>query len=109
LRQTQAKPAIIQLTRQFHYIVPLRRSGVFLSLARLLNFTSVFNRVRCSIAAMNVREAKDFLVRRTEEQASLENVPLSALEKRMMYFTETVEMPEDPIELNTASEAEYHN
>src|SRR5438876_279376 len=51
-------------------------------------------------------EAKDFLVRQTAEQAALENVPLSDLEKRMMYFTETEECPEDPIALNDAFEAE---
>jgi|SRR5712664_94744 len=52
-------------------------------------------------------EAKDFLVRQTAEQATLENVPLSDLEKRMMYFTETGECPEDPIALNDAFEAAY--
>jgi hypothetical protein len=40
---------------------------------------------------MQVREAKDFLVQQTAVQAQLENVPLSDLEKRMMYFTETQE------------------
>jgi hypothetical protein len=56
---------------------------------------------------MRVLEAKDFLVQKTAEQAALENVPLSDLEKRMMYFTETDECPEDPIALNEAFEAEY--
>jgi len=56
---------------------------------------------------MKVLEAKDFLVRQTAEQAALENVPLSDLEKRMVYFTETDECPEDPIALNDAFEAEY--
>ena len=56
---------------------------------------------------MRVLEAKDFLVQQTAEQAALENVPLSDLEKRMMYFTETEECPEDPIALNDAFEAEY--
>jgi hypothetical protein len=56
---------------------------------------------------MRVREAKDFLVQETAEQASLEGVPLSALEKRMMYFTESGEVPEDPIKLNEEFEAEY--
>jgi hypothetical protein len=60
-----------------------------------------------TIRAMRVREAKDFLVAQTAEQAALEGVPLSDLEKRMMYFTETGECPEDPIALNTAFEAEY--
>jgi hypothetical protein len=52
-------------------------------------------------------EAKDFLVEQTTEQATLENLPLSDLEKRMMYFTETGEMRENPIKLNGAFEAEY--
>jgi hypothetical protein len=56
---------------------------------------------------MRVLEAKEFLVQQTAEQAALENVPLSDLEKRMMYFTETGECPEDPIALNNAFEAEY--
>lgn len=58
---------------------------------------------------MNVREAKDFLVRKTAEQAALENVPLSDLERRMMYFTETDGCPEDPIALNDAFEAEHNS
>src|SRR5881409_3236266 len=60
-----------------------------------------------TIPAMKVREAKDFLVQQTAEQAALEHVPLSDLEKRMMYFTETGECPEDPIALNNTFEAEY--
>jgi hypothetical protein len=40
----------------------------------------------------------------TAEQAAFENVPLSGLEKRMMYFTETGECPENPIALNNAFE-----
>jgi hypothetical protein len=56
---------------------------------------------------MRVLEAKDFLVQQTAAQAAMENVPLSNLEKRMMYFTETDECPEDPIALNDAFEAEY--
>jgi hypothetical protein len=53
-------------------------------------------------------EAKDFLVQQAAEQGALENVPLSDLEKRMMYFTETGEMRENPIKLNEAFEAEYN-
>lgn len=56
---------------------------------------------------MRVLEAKDFLVQQAAEQAALENVPLSDIEKRMMYFTETDECPEDPIALNDAFETEY--
>jgi len=60
-----------------------------------------------TIPAMKVREAKDFLVAQTAEQASLEAVPLSDLEKRMMYFTENDEMPEDPLKLNDEFEAQF--
>jgi hypothetical protein len=56
---------------------------------------------------MKAREAKDFLVQQTAEQAAIENVPLSDLEKRMMYFTESGECPEDPVALNEAFEAQY--
>jgi hypothetical protein len=37
----------------------------------------------------------------------LEGAPLSDLEKRMMYFTESGYVPEDPIKLNEEFEAEY--
>jgi hypothetical protein len=56
---------------------------------------------------MQVREAKDFLVQETAKQASIEGVPLSDLEKRMMYFTENEEMSEDPVALNDEFEAKY--
>jgi hypothetical protein len=51
-------------------------------------------------------EAKDFLVQQTAEQAALEHVPLSDIEKRMMYFTEGGEMREDAIKLNDEFEAD---
>jgi hypothetical protein len=60
------------------------------------------------ISQMRAREAKDFLVRQTTEQASLEGVPLSDLEKRMMYFTEGTGALEDPAALNDEFEAQYN-
>jgi hypothetical protein len=62
--------------------------------------------MKLTIRAMQIREAKDFLVAQTAEQAALEGVPLSDLEKRMMYFTESGYVPEDPIKLNEEFEAE---
>ena len=56
---------------------------------------------------MHVREAKDFLVQQTAQQASMESVPLSNLEKRMMYFTESADAVEDSIKLNEEFEAEF--
>jgi len=46
-------------------------------------------------------------VQQTAEQARLEGVALSELEKRMMYFTESGYVPEDPITLNDEFEAQY--
>ncbi|HZV87454.1 MAG TPA: hypothetical protein VFF95_07915 [Candidatus Binatus sp.] len=60
-----------------------------------------------TIRAMRVREAKDFLVQHTAQQALLENVPLSDLERRMMYFTESKQALEDPATLNEEFEARY--
>lgn len=57
---------------------------------------------------MTAKEAKDFLVRQTAEQAVLENVPLSELEKRMMYCVENDPAScENPLELNEEFEAKY--
>jgi hypothetical protein len=57
---------------------------------------------------MNAKEAKDFLVQQTSEQAALENVPLSDVEKRMMYFAENDPSScADPLQLNDEFEAEY--
>jgi hypothetical protein len=59
-----------------------------------------------TIQPKRVREAKDFLVAQTVEQAALEGIPLSELEKRMMYFTESQDAPEDPSTLNNDFEAQ---
>ena len=56
---------------------------------------------------MNVQEAKDFLVNQTAQQAAIDAVPLSDLEKRMMYFTESDPACDDPIALNNEFEAQY--
>jgi hypothetical protein len=57
---------------------------------------------------MNTKEAKDFLVQEAVVQASLENVLLSDLEKRMMYFVENdPESCSDPLELNDEFEENY--
>jgi len=57
---------------------------------------------------MQVRDAKDFLVQETAKQVGIEGAPVSELEKRMMYFTENEEMPEDPLALNDEFEAKYN-
>jgi hypothetical protein len=57
---------------------------------------------------MNTKAAKDYLVQQTVEQAALEHVPLTDLETRMMYFTESDPAScADPIALNDEFEQEY--
>jgi hypothetical protein len=56
---------------------------------------------------VNAKEAKDFLVEQAVEQAALEKVPLSDVEKRMMYFVENDPSScEDPLALNDEFEAQ---
>lgn len=56
---------------------------------------------------MNSKEAKDFLVEQTAQQAAIQGLNLSDLEKRMMYFTEWDDSCENPIQLNEEFEAQY--
>jgi hypothetical protein len=57
---------------------------------------------------LNSKQAKDFLVEQTVEQAALESVPLYDVEKRMMYFTESdPALCDDPIGLNYKFEAAH--
>jgi hypothetical protein len=57
---------------------------------------------------MNTKQAKSFLVQQAAEQAALENVPLSDLEKGMMYFTESDPAScDNPIDLNGEFEEKY--
>jgi uncharacterized membrane protein YidH (DUF202 family) len=58
---------------------------------------------------MKTKQAKDFLVQQTTEQATRENIPLSDIEKRMMYFTESdATSCDNPLELNDEFEAQYN-
>ncbi len=58
--------------------------------------------------SMKTKLAKDFLVQQAAEQAALEKVPLSDIEKKMMYFTESdAASCENPVELNDEFEAQY--
>jgi hypothetical protein len=57
---------------------------------------------------MTSKEAKDFLVQQTAEQAALDGVSLSDLEKRMMYFVENDPTScANPLELNEEFEAQF--
>ena len=56
---------------------------------------------------MDSKEAKDFLVDQTAQQAAIQGIALSDLEKRMMYFTEWDDSGGNPIELNEEFESQY--
>ena len=57
---------------------------------------------------MKTKQAKDFLTLQTAEQAARENIPLSDIEKKMMYFTESNGTScDNPVELNDEFEAQY--
>jgi hypothetical protein len=57
---------------------------------------------------MNIKEAKDFLADQAAQQAALDHIPISDLEKRMMYFTESDPVScGDPVRLNDEFEEKY--
>jgi len=57
---------------------------------------------------MDTKEAKDFLADQAAQQAALDHTPISDLEKRMMYFTESDPAScGDPFRLNDEFESKY--
>jgi hypothetical protein len=61
------------------------------------------NRIRL----MKVREAKDLLVQQIADEAQAQGKPLSDLERRMLYFTESNDAIEDPAALSAEFAAQY--
>lgn len=55
----------------------------------------------------SAREAKDFLVSQIAQQAERENVSLSEVERKMLYFTETYESLPDIMDVAEKFDAEY--
>jgi hypothetical protein len=55
----------------------------------------------------NAREAKEFLVSKIVEEAQREGVPLSEVERKMLYFSETHWTLPDMMEVNEAFDREY--
>jgi hypothetical protein len=53
------------------------------------------------------REAKEFLVSRIVEKAARESVPLSEVERKMLYFSETDRTLPDIPEVNDQFDREY--
>jgi hypothetical protein len=56
---------------------------------------------------MRVRKAKDFLVEQTTQQAQIEGVSLTDLEKRMMYYAEGKDATANDRKLNDEFDAQY--
>jgi len=50
--------------------------------------------------------AKEFLIAQVVEEAQRENVPLSDVERKMLYFTEAVELPYDIFDVHAQFERE---
>jgi hypothetical protein len=56
---------------------------------------------------MQVNEAKDIIAGEIVRQASIDRVSISNLERRMLYFTEEGDCPEDPLALDEGFESEH--
>ncbi|HXU18520.1 MAG TPA: hypothetical protein VN708_25660, partial [Terriglobales bacterium] len=56
----------------------------------------------------SAREAKEFLVARIIEQAERENVSLSEVERKMLYFSETNWTLPDMMEVSQQFDREYN-
>lgn len=50
--------------------------------------------------AMDSNTAKEFLISRVVEEAKTEGIPLTEIEKKMLYFTESYPTPFDVYEVN---------
>jgi hypothetical protein len=53
------------------------------------------------------QDAKEYLIAQIVQEAGLENVPLSEIERKMLYFTESAETLPDILEVNDQFEQEY--
>ena len=56
----------------------------------------------------NGREAKEFLISRIVAEAQRENVPLSEVERKMLYFTESGSTPPEMMAVSEHFDSEYH-
>lgn len=65
------------------------------------------DRSKSSEGHLRAQQAKDYLISQVVEEALLENVPLSEVERRMLYFSETEETPADMLDLNDRFDGEY--
>ena len=64
-------------------------------------------RLKSSERRLRAQQAKEILISQVVEQAQMDNVPLSDVERKMLYFTETEETPPDMPDVNDEFEREY--
>jgi hypothetical protein len=67
----------------------------------------MMNRLKSSEKRLRAQQAKEFLISQIVEEAQRENVSLSEVERKMLYFTETEETLPDIYEINDQFERDY--
>lgn len=65
------------------------------------------SRLSTSEKHLRAKQAKEFLISQVVEEAKRKDVPLSELERKMLYFTETEESLPDMLEVNDQFEREF--
>jgi hypothetical protein len=56
---------------------------------------------------LRAQQAKEFLISRITEEAEEEKMPLSEIERKMLYFTENGTMPQEIYDVNNQFESQY--
>ena len=83
------------------------KTAVRLAVVRAVNLGVIFESSSNPDIRMKTKEAKDFLVNQAVEQATLDGISLSDVEKRMMYFSESAGSMEELTSLNDEFESKY--
>jgi hypothetical protein len=65
------------------------------------------SKIRGMDAICDAREAKEFLISKIVAEAQRENVPLTEIERKMLYFTETGWTLPDIMQVNEQFDREY--
>jgi hypothetical protein len=65
------------------------------------------DRLKSSERHLRAQQAKEFLISQVVEEARKEDVPLSEVERKMLFFTETQETLPDMSDVNDQFEREY--
>lgn len=65
------------------------------------------DRFQSSKQHLRAQQAKEYLISQIVEEAQKENIHLSEIERKMLYFTETQETPPDMSDINDQFERGY--